>query len=117
MMYSVSGKKIILVVISKKVYVFQLVMFQSNSLEIDSSEFYKIDSVVVFYKEHSHEKLKLVGYSDNVGLEKNNIILSENRAKSIYDYVINKGLSSENVSYQGRRGRGYFCLIRCSSKV
>jgi len=41
------------------------------------------------------------GHTDNVGNENHNKILSENRAKSVYDYLISKGISADRIEYKG----------------
>jgi outer membrane protein OmpA-like peptidoglycan-associated protein len=47
------------------------------------------------------KKVEIGGHTDNVGNDADNQKLSENRAKSVVDYLINKGVARENLSYQG----------------
>ena len=46
-------------------------------------------------------KIEIGGHTDNSGIEKDNISLSENRAKSVYDYLISKGIAADRLSYKG----------------
>ena len=52
--------------------------------------------------ENSTIKVEIGGHTDNVGDDKSNQLLSENRAKSVYDYLLNKGVHiSQLVSCNG----------------
>jgi outer membrane protein OmpA-like peptidoglycan-associated protein len=41
------------------------------------------------------------GYTDNIGKDADNLILSTNRAKSIVNYVSGKGIATERLTYKG----------------
>jgi len=45
--------------------------------------------------------LKIKGHTDDTGTEEENIVISENRSKSCYMYLINNGISQDRISYQG----------------
>jgi outer membrane protein OmpA-like peptidoglycan-associated protein len=46
-------------------------------------------------------KLELAGHTDNVGNEADNLKLSGNRAKAVYDYLISKGADKTRLSFKG----------------
>ena len=46
-------------------------------------------------------KIQLSGHTDNRGGAAHNLTLSNNRAKSVYDYLINKGIDSKRLSFIG----------------
>jgi len=46
-------------------------------------------------------KIEIGGHTDNIGSEEYNKILSLNRAKAVYDYLIDNGISTERLAYQG----------------
>jgi len=46
-------------------------------------------------------KIELGGHTDNVGSKSSNQILSENRAKAVYSYLIEKGIVVERLSSKG----------------
>ena len=54
-----------------------------------------------FLIENPSIKLELQGHTDNIGKDKENQILSENRAKEVYNYLINNGISASRLSYKG----------------
>ena len=43
----------------------------------------------------------MLGYTDNIGDEESNIQLSEERAGSVTQYLINKGINKDRISYKG----------------
>jgi len=46
-------------------------------------------------------KLKISGHTDSIGSRRPNQKLSEERAKSCYDYIVSKGISPTRLEYQG----------------
>lgn len=47
-------------------------------------------------------RIKIIGHTDNVGSESDNKSLSENRARAVYDSLMNKGISMSRLAYEGR---------------
>ena len=56
----------------------------------------KINSDCVF----SEWKLKLAGHTDNVGAERNNLILSKQRAEAVQTYLSGKGVEKERIKVE-----------------
>ena len=46
-------------------------------------------------------KIQIDGNTDNVGQEKDNLLLSNNRAKSVVGYLLNKGINPLRLTYKG----------------
>jgi outer membrane protein OmpA-like peptidoglycan-associated protein len=46
-------------------------------------------------------KIEIGGHTDNVGTKAYNKTLSENRANSVYNYLISKGIDKTRLSYKG----------------
>lgn len=45
--------------------------------------------------------IQINGHTDNIGGDADNLALSEKRAKAVYDYLIQKGISSSRLKYKG----------------
>ena len=45
--------------------------------------------------------IELGGHTDTRGDAGKNQVLSENRAKAVYDYVISKGIAKDRLAYKG----------------
>jgi outer membrane protein OmpA-like peptidoglycan-associated protein len=46
-------------------------------------------------------KIEIGGHTDNVGADDANLLLSENRAKAVVEYVVSKGIEASRVSAKG----------------
>jgi outer membrane protein OmpA-like peptidoglycan-associated protein len=46
-------------------------------------------------------KIEISGHTDTRGDDKENMKLSTDRAKAVYDYLINKGIAADRLSYKG----------------
>ena len=57
--------------------------FATNSYELTKESKFIIDGFIQFLKENERIKVEIQGHTDNVGNDKANQVLSENRAKSV----------------------------------
>ena len=76
-------------------------LFEFNSDKISQDSYSGLDFVASFLKENPNVTVKVDGHTDNIGSAEYNQDLSERRAKSVADYIINKGVDAERVSMQG----------------
>ena len=60
-----------------------------------------LDQLVKYLNENKYVKITINGYTDASGIEENNIVLSEERAKAVYDYLIANGISASRLIYKG----------------
>lgn len=78
------------------------IFFDVNKWDLKPSSFAELDKVVSFLKLNSNLKIEFGGHTDNTGDKAINKTLSTNRAKAVYDYVIQKGGNvAEKLSYKG----------------
>ncbi|WP_235298421.1 OmpA family protein [Portibacter marinus] len=77
------------------------VLFETGSFELLEESFFELNHLVDLLKENPDLKIEIRGHTDNVGPEEDNQLLSENRAKSVYEYLTRKGVQSERLSYRG----------------
>jgi outer membrane protein OmpA-like peptidoglycan-associated protein len=57
--------------------------------------------VVKLMEDNPGIKLKISGHTDNVGSYLANKKLSENRAKSVVDYLVEQGINQSRLTYEG----------------
>ncbi len=77
------------------------VNFYINSYELDEVAKNIIGEFMAFLKETPNLKVDIRGHTDNVGNASSNLILSRNRAKAVYDYMIQNGIKSSMLSHHG----------------
>jgi outer membrane protein OmpA-like peptidoglycan-associated protein len=61
----------------------------------------ELNKVVEYMNSNPKMKIEIGGHTDNVGTKEYNKALSQNRAKSVYNYLIEKGVSADRLSYKG----------------
>lgn len=77
------------------------IFFQTNSAKLLPKSFKALNDVVAVLKEDSNLKLDIEGHTDITGGDKINVPLSKNRAKSVYDYIVGKGIDASRLSSEG----------------
>lgn len=77
------------------------VTFEPNRYDINDTNVTQIDSLFEILKYNKSIKIEIIGYTDNSGIPEKNITLSTNRAKSVYEYLIIKGINSKRLFYSG----------------
>lgn len=61
----------------------------------------ELDGLIAILNENSGMKIEIRGHTDNVGSDALNQTLSENRAKSVVDYLVSKGIASSRLIFKG----------------
>ncbi len=77
------------------------IYFATDSFSLTGASKIIIDRFIDFLNENTHMKIAIHGHTDNVGKAQYNLVLSQNRAKSVYEYMISKGINITRLSYQG----------------
>ncbi len=75
------------------------VVFSSNSYEIDYSSYVQLDQLVDYLQKQPDIHIEIQGHTDDIGSEHDNLILSHERAKVVYNYL-NKKIKNR-LSYKG----------------
>lgn len=77
------------------------IFFETGSADLKKESTVELNKLVSLLKENQNLKIEISGYTDNVGGEKENLALSENRAKAVYDFLVNAGIAATKLSYKG----------------
>ena len=86
-----TGQKIILPSLTFKVNEWDLVKINNSIL----------DSLSIFLNNNPNLKITIDGFTDNIGTEESNMILSEKRAESVKEYLVNMGVIENRISFKG----------------
>jgi len=76
--------------------------FKADSAELLEGELARLDKIVNVIKKYKDHNIIIVGHTADIGRQKAQYILSEERAKVIYDYLIKvHGFNENLMSYKG----------------
>jgi outer membrane protein OmpA-like peptidoglycan-associated protein len=78
------------------------ILFATNSSTVSAASKSALRNLAVNLEQNPDTDLKIIGHTDNTGAVDYNQTLSEKRAKSVYDYLIEQGLSSRRMVYEGK---------------
>jgi len=76
--------------------------FKTDSYEIINSYNEKIEEFATFLKENPAYKAEIIGHTDSVGSETNNLTLSKNRAKATKEALVAQGVEESRLSFDGK---------------
>jgi outer membrane protein OmpA-like peptidoglycan-associated protein/tetratricopeptide (TPR) repeat protein len=77
------------------------VFFDLDSYVLRKESYAVLDQFVLFLKDNPTMKIELQGHTDAQGDDKKNLALSDNRAKSVMAYLIQKGITADRLTAKG----------------
>lgn len=77
------------------------ILFETNSAQLQPISLIEINRLLQLLTENPTLKVQINGYTDNVGKPADNLKLSENRAKSVVDYLVSEGIDMKRLAYKG----------------
>ncbi len=75
--------------------------FQTGESVITSDSYLVLEDLVSFLNLKPHLKIEIGGHTDNVGLESDNLALSQSRAEAVVEYLIISGIAKERLQAKG----------------
>lgn len=84
-------------------YVIELknVFFDIDKFDLKPESKAELNKLAEFLKKNPNIKGELGGHTDNTGDKKKNQLLSQNRAKSVLDYLVTAGIDKTRLSFKG----------------
>ena len=77
------------------------IFFETGKYELRSESHAELDEVVQLMKDNPTLKIQINGHTDNAGRSADNIVLSENRARSVTAYLVSRGIAADRLSSKG----------------
>ncbi len=77
------------------------ILFDNDSYFIKPSSYPAIDRILKMLQDNPETKIRIEGHTDSQGTNASNLTLSENRAKSVKHYLMNKGIDVSRLSTVG----------------
>ncbi|UAY51388.1 OmpA family protein [Ferruginibacter albus] len=82
-------------------FVIQGCNFETGKAALEEESFAVLDELVSYLQRKENEVIEIDGYTDNVGKAADNLVLSQNRANTVRDYLVSKGIAATRVSAKG----------------
>lgn len=77
------------------------IFFDVNKSDLKQTSVSELEKVVELLKDNPKLKLKIEGHTDNTGSSTENMALSKNRALSVVNYLVSKGINRGRLTYEG----------------
>lgn len=77
------------------------IFFETGKYELLTQSKAELGKLIDFMKNNPSVKIEIGGHTDNVGTVEYNQVLSENRAKSVYNYLVKNEIEKSRLTYRG----------------
>jgi outer membrane protein OmpA-like peptidoglycan-associated protein len=77
------------------------IQFETGKYNLLSESFIELDKVAKILFENPNMKVQIVGHTDAVGKEVDNVLLSKERANVVVAYLTTKGIQASRLSAEG----------------
>lgn len=77
------------------------VFYEVDSWELKKESMSELNTLADLLADNKSLLIEIGGYTDSTGSEEYNLALSEKRAISVVNYLINKGIASDRLKYRG----------------
>ena len=84
-----------------KSYKIKNLIFANNSSELNEDAKFELMNLVNFLNTSADIRIEIAGHTDNVGNDQANLELSQNRAKAVYQFLIEKGIDATRLRFKG----------------
>lgn len=85
----------------EKVIVLQNIFFETGSAELLPTSDPELNKLLWTLRKNTTMSIEILGHTDSEGDDKSNQVLSEARAKAVYQYLVSRGIEPERLSYKG----------------
>ncbi|RYY49630.1 MAG: OmpA family protein [Chitinophagaceae bacterium] len=84
-----------------KTFVLENVNYETGKAVLDEDSYPVLDELVAYLNRKDDQRIEIGGHTDNVGTAANNLKLSMERAVTVMQYLISKGISPERLEAKG----------------
>lgn len=77
------------------------VFFDFDKYSLRPESFVELDRVVEFLNDYPNVEIEMSAHTDSKGKDEYNMTLSDNRARSVMEYILSKGIAAKRITSQG----------------
>jgi len=75
--------------------------FDTGKYKLERKSKTEVNKLIAFMQQNKDIRIEISGHTDDVGSDKDNLELSEKRAKAVVDYMVDNGISNSRIRYKG----------------
>jgi outer membrane protein OmpA-like peptidoglycan-associated protein len=94
----------------KELIVLRSVFFDFNSADINIAAQKELEHLGLVLANYVDLKIQFIGYTDAIGSDRYNNILSEKRAQSVKNFLIKKGVNADRIQIKGAGKTNYIAV-------
>ncbi len=77
------------------------VYYKTDKYDLLEGSRVELNDLISIMNRYPMLEIEIIGYTDAIAGEEYNLILSRNRARSVYDYMVANGISKDRLKYRG----------------
>jgi outer membrane protein OmpA-like peptidoglycan-associated protein len=77
------------------------IFFETAKFDLKPESVTELDKLVQFLQVNPKVRIEVSGHTDNQGKKQDNLTLSNNRAKAVYEYLVTNKIVSSRITYKG----------------
>ncbi|WP_291723746.1 OmpA family protein [Bernardetia sp.] len=86
---------------SSKSIVLKNIYFEAGKAILKQESYKALENVAAFLVENRNISLEIIGHTDNIGTAAGNLTLSKQRAQSVINFLVEKGVSKDRLKANG----------------
>ncbi|MBC6609693.1 OmpA family protein [Hymenobacter sp. BT507] len=75
--------------------------FDTNKYELKPKSRTELNRLIQFMQQYQEVQVEISGHTDDVGADADNMVLSQNRAKAVYNYLSEHGVKASRLRFKG----------------
>ena len=84
-----------------KMVILNNIFFETNKYDLLPESMAELQQLILFLRENPTVSIEIGGHTDKIGEDQSNLILSRDRAKIVYEYLIKNKIPLKNLSFKG----------------
>lgn len=93
--------KVTIQFLPSKTFVLENCNFETGKVTLDTASYTVLDELVAYLTRKEEQRIEIGGHTDNVGSSANNLKLSMERATTVMNYLIAKGIDTARLEAKG----------------
>lgn len=81
--------------------VLENIFYETDKFDLKEESIIELQKLISYLNQYPSLSIEIGGHTDNVGTESYNLVLSNKRAESVFNYLVGQGISPDRLSSKG----------------